>query len=227
MRIGILFSGGKDSINTLWYYREQAWDIGCLLSLIPANPDSFMFQQPHERLVRAQADALDLPILIEHTPGNEGTELDDLRRLLTRAKKEHDITGVAVGALASEYQHERVTRICAELDLKTFAPLWHKNQQQLLREMIDAGFDIRMTRIAADGLESGWLGKRLTADHIDRLVALNKKIGLHVGGEGGEYETIVLGGPLFTHPVKIKYDINEESTHRAELIIVEVGEYED
>ncbi len=227
MRIGIMFSGGKDSVNTLWYYCEQAWDVACLLSLLPKNPDSFMFQSPNERLLHAQADALGVPLLTQATPGKEEAELGDLRTLLTRAKEEQLITGVAVGALASDYQHERVTRICEELDLKTFAPLWHKDQEQLLREMIDAGFDIRMTRIAADGLDAHWLGKRLTARDVDTLVALNKKIGLHVGGEGGEYETIVLDGPLFSHPVKIKYDIDEEGAHRAELVIVEVGDYED
>ncbi len=222
MRIGILFSGGKDSVNTLWYYAEQGWDVACLLSLIPENPDSFMFQQPHEALLRAQASAMGLPILIERTQGQEELELEDLRELLAHAKQEHGIAGVAVGALASDYQHERVTRMCQELALKTYAPLWHKDQATLLRELLSAGFDIRMTRIAADGLDRTWLGRRLEETDVDRLVALKRSIGLHPGGEGGEYETIVLDGPVFQHAVTIMSEPRMEGPHRGELMITAV-----
>ena len=219
MPIAILFSGGKDSTDTLWYYAEQGWDIACLLSLIPENPDSFLFQQPHEALLRAQAAALGLPILVERTPGEQEAELEDLRRLLGRAKGEHGIAGVAVGALASDYQHERVTRVCHDLGLKTFSPLWHKDQERLLRELLDAGFDIRITRVAADGLDRTWLGRRLTGHDVDRLVALNKSIGLHIGGEGGEYETVVLDGPLFRRPVGMCGEPRMEGEHRGEFVI--------
>jgi len=222
MRLGILFSGGKDSVNTLWYYTEQGWDIACLLSLIPENPDSFMFQQPHEALLRAQATAIGLPILIGRTQGQEELELEDLRALLALAKQEHGITGVAVGALASDYQHERVTRVCHDLSLKTYAPLWHKDQAELLRELLSAGFDIRMTRIAADGLDRTWLGRRIEETDVDRLIALNKSIGLHPGGEGGEYETIVLNGPAFKRAVTIVSEPRMEGPHRGELMITAV-----
>jgi asparagine synthase (glutamine-hydrolysing) len=217
MPITILFSGGKDSTATAWYYLEQGWDVRCLSSLIPENPDSFMFQTPNQSLLHAQAASLQLPLLVQPTKGEKEKELDDLKTLLKRAKDEYYIDGVAVGAVASEYQHERVTRICAELNLKTFAPLWHKEQDRLLSDMIQAGFDIRMTKIAADGLTKEWLGKKLDMKDLEKLKALNKTNGLHVGGEGGEYETIVLDGPIFTMPISIQFEVTMESAHSGEL----------
>src|SRR5438105_4382059 len=129
MRIGILFSSGKDSTATLWYYLEQGWDVACLLSLLPENPDSYMFQNPSVELLKKQATSLQIPLLLQHTRGEQETELADLKELIIKAKQEYELTGVAVGALASDYQHERVHRICADAGLKTFAPLWHKNQE--------------------------------------------------------------------------------------------------
>jgi asparagine synthase (glutamine-hydrolysing) len=187
--------------------------------MIPENPDSYMFQNPSIELLKKQANSLQIPSLTKTTTGEKEKELDDLKELLRKAKEEYDITGVAVGAVASDYQHERVNRVCEGLGLKTYAPLWHKDQEMLLREMISAGFDIRMTRIASDGLTKEWLGKRLTHEDVDRLVALNKKLGINIAGEGGEFETIVLDGPIFAQPIDIDYDIIMESENRGELMI--------
>jgi len=222
MRIGVLFSSGKDSTYTTFHYLEQGWDIACLLSMIPENQDSYMFQNPAVGLLRKQASSMQIPLLTQTTTGEKEKELDDLKTLLKRAKEEYEIIGVAVGAVASDYQHERVNRICEELGLKTYAPLWHKDQEQLLREMITAGFDIRMTRIASDGLTKEWLGRRLTASDVDRLVALNKKLGINVAGEGGEFETIVLDGPIFAEPITIESEAIMESDNRGELRITDV-----
>jgi diphthine-ammonia ligase len=219
MPLAILFSSGKDSTFTLWYYLEQGWDVACLLSMVPESEDSYMFQNPSVDLLKKQATSLQIPLLLQSTPGEKEQELAELKILLQRAKEEYAIDGVAVGALASDYQQERVNRVCHELGLRTFAPLWHKDQEKLLRELIAAGFDIRMTRIAADGLTKEWLGKRLDEKDVDKLVRFNKSLGINVGGEGGEFETIVLDGPIFAEPIPIAFDVKMESTHRGELLL--------
>lgn len=223
MRIGILFSSGKDSVFTLWHYQEQGWDIACLLSMVPEDQDSYMFQSPDRALLSAQAKAVGIPLIIETSSGEKEIELEDLERLLARAKRDHKIQGVAAGALASDYQAERINRICAKLGLKVFTPLWHKDQERHMRTVIASGFDVRMTRIAADGLDKNWLGKRLGNDDIDNLVTLHKKLGINIAGEGGEFETIVLDGPNFKRPISIEYDIVMENEHRGELRITTIN----
>lgn len=219
MKIGVLFSSGKDSVNTVWYYSEQGWDITCLLSLLPENPDSYMFQNPHEEILLAQSKSLGIPLLVQKTRGEKESELDDLKKLLLQAKNIYGVVGIAVGALASDYQEERVNRICHEVGLKTYAPLWHKNQENLLREMIRSGFDIRMTRIAADGLNETWLGETLREKDIDRLLTMQKSHGVAIGGEGGEFETITLNGPIFSQAIDIQCEKHMESECRGELRI--------
>ncbi len=222
MRLAVLFSSGKDSTFTLHYYLSQGWDVACLLTLLPKNQDSYMFQAPLKALVEAQAEALGLPVLFQETAGIEEKELEELKLLLGRAKEGYGVEGVAVGALASDYQHVRINHACHALGLKTYAPLWHKDPLQLLRELVDAGYDIRMTRVAAMGLDDGWLGKRLTEKDLLLLEKLRDSFGFHPGGEGGEYETIALDGPLFKKRLEIEYEKKMESAERGELAITAV-----
>ncbi len=201
--LAVLFSGGKDSVFTAYYYIEQGWEVKCLVSLKSKNKQSWMFHTPAIEMVSLQAKALGIPVIIQQTKGEKEQELLDLQKALEKAKKKYKITGVAVGALLSDYQHERVNRVCHSLGLKCFSPLWHKNQEQLLREIISLGFDVRIVGVASGGLSGEWLGRRIDSECLSHFVALNRKLGFHVGGEGGEYESLVLDCPIFRKRIEL------------------------
>ncbi|MBI3032980.1 diphthine--ammonia ligase [Candidatus Woesearchaeota archaeon] len=203
-KIGILFSGGKDSTFTVYYYTIQGWDVKCLITLKSKNKASYMFHTPNIDITKLQAQAMELPLIEQTTKGEKETELQDLKKAFEKAKKQYKIEGIAVGAVASDYQAERVNRICEELQLKCFAPLWHKNQELLLKDMIDNGFCIIIQSIAAYGLTKQWLGRQITKDALNELMTLHTKFGLHPAGEGGEYESLVLDAPIFKKKLVIK-----------------------
>ncbi len=203
MRLGILFSGGKDSNSVIQYYLNQGWEVKCLISLLPKNPDSWMFQSVNLALTKLQAKAIQIPIIQQTTSGEKEKELTDLKKAIQLAKKKYRVEGIAVGALASDYQHERVNRICEDLSLKTFSPLWHKNQMQLLKQLVDEGFEVVFTQIAAQGLTEEWLGKKIDEKALKELQELEKKFGLQVGGEGGEFESFVLFAPFYKKHIRI------------------------
>jgi len=204
VNVGVLFSGGKDSVFSCVWALQQGWDVTCLMTIKSKNTHSWMFHTPNIHMVEMQAEALQIPLLEQSTKGEQETELDDLEDLFVKAQKKYDISGVIVGALFSDYQHERVNRVCHKLNLKTYAPLWHKNQVQLLSEMIEGGFDIIISSIAADGLSKKWLGRRLDLVALKELEFLQHKLGLHPAGEGGEYESLVLNGPFFKKKIVIE-----------------------
>ena len=110
---------------------------------------------------------------------------------------ELDVDGVISGAIASEYQRTRIEKICYELGIKSFTPLWHKNQELILRNEVDAGFKIMIVGVFARGFNESWLGTTIDESCIDELVKLQKKYGINIAGEGGEFETLVLDCPLF------------------------------
>ena len=123
------------------------------------------------------------------------------------------------GAIWSDYQWSRINEICEELGLKTFSPLWRRDSEMLLREMLDAGFDMIIVGAYADGLDSSWLGRKLDAKMLEELIKLRKKRGISLSGEGGEFETLVLDAPNFKKGIRIEHSKTEWRKDGGALII--------
>ena len=204
MKIGILFSGGKDSMFALHWAKAQGWDISCLISLQSKNTHSYMFHTPNILLTKDQAKCLDIPILFSQTEGIKEEELQDLKAALQEAKDKYQIDAVATGAVASVYQESRVSKLCEELGLQIFSPLWQKKQEDVLKEMLDLNCDIRIVAIAAYGLDESYLGKQITKELIEDFKEKQKKYGFHPAGEGGEFESFVVNAPLFKKKIVIE-----------------------
>lgn len=222
MKIGVLFSSGKDSTFTLHWCKEHDHEVACLLTLLPEVKDSYMYQTPSKEIVTAQAEALDLPVIFQQTGGIKEKELNELELLLKKAKEECGIEGVGVGALASNYQNDRVKIICDRLSLEVVAPLWKRDQLDYMRELIEQGYDIRLTKIAAMGLDKSWLGRELSLKDVERLGELRDELGLNPAGEGGEFESIVLNAPLFKKRIEISFKISMENKESGELVDIKV-----
>lgn len=220
LRLGVLFSSGKDSCYALHIQNRLNYEIACLISVDSKNKDSFMFHTPAVNFAKYQAEALNLPIIIQKTKGKKEEELDDLKKAIAKAKEKYKIQGIVTGAIFSNYQRSRIENICDELNLKVYSPLWHMDQEIEMRNLIKEGYEFILTKIAADGLDKSWLGKRINLNHLDKLIQLNKKNGINIAGEGGEFESFVLDAPLFKKRLQIiSSDIIEHSKNSAELII--------
>lgn len=200
-RLASLFSGGKDSAAALYRMARRNNDIRCLVNLQSRNADSYMFDTKDQPLMERQSTALDIPLLVQETAGEKEDELDDLRDALERAKQEYSVDGVVAGALASTYQRDRVERVADQVGLKVFAPLWQEDPAQYMRWLIREGFDIRITETAAQGIDETWTGQVLDEDSVEKLISLSAEYRFNAAGEGGEYETVVIDGPVFERPV--------------------------
>ena len=193
MKVAALFSGGKDSVFAIYIAKQFGWDITHLITLHPKKQDSWMFHSINIHLTEKLAEAIDIPLIKKQTKGEKEEELKDLKDVL----KNLDIDGTISGAIASEYQRTRIGKICYELGIKSFAPLWHKDQETILRDQVNAGFKIIIVGVFAYGLDETWLGRTLDERSINDLLKIRKKYAINVTGEGGEFETLVLDGPIF------------------------------
>lgn len=197
LKLGLLFSGGKDSLYAAYIMKQQNYDLTCLITIKSKNPSSYMFHTPNIDLTSLQAHALNLPIIIQETTGEKELELIDLEQALKKAQQQYHLDGIITGAVFSTYQRDRIEKIADKLGLKIFSPLWHKSQEQEIRELLQHKFKIIFTSIAAEGLDKTWLNKIITAQDLPKLLLLQKKYQININGEGGEYESLVLDCPLF------------------------------
>jgi len=218
-----LFSGGKDSSWAVYQALEDGLNVTRLLTVHPSD-DSYMYHVPETQLARLAAESIGIE-LVEVDPGDlEATEavdsaaqgdaeLEPLEAALTELAAEIDLAGVTAGAIESEFQTNRIQGMCDRLGIDLFAPLWQRDPEQLAADMLAAGFEITILQVAAYGLDESWLGRRLDAEAIDDLRELNDEYGVHLLGEGGEFETFVTDGPHMSQRIDLEYDTewNENS----------------
>ncbi|XP_065609922.1 diphthine--ammonia ligase isoform X2 [Cyrtonyx montezumae] len=232
MRVVALISGGKDSCYNMMQCVAAGHQVVALANLRPAEStgqtdelDSYMFQTVGHHAIDLYADAMDLPLyrcVIKGTSISTGRvyticqedEVEDLYHLLKLVKDKEGVEGVSVGAILSDYQRVRVEDVCKRLNLQPLAYLWRRKEDILLREMISSNIEAIIIKVAAFGLDPDkHLGK--TLDEMEPyLLEISEKYGVHVCGEGGEYETFTLDCPLFKK--KIVVDSAEVVMHSAD-----------
>ena len=202
MKLGVLFSGGKDSYIAMQMASEYH-HISCLLTINSSNKDSWMFHTPAIEWTKLQSESLGIPQIIQKTEGIKDGELDDLLKLVKKAKNQYSIQGIVTGALASTYQSTRIQKICNDLGLWCFNPLWQLSQENLLRLLIDSEISSVITGVAAEPFDESWLGKEINSYIVDELLLYSKKYRINPAGEGGEFESLVIDAPMFEKKFEI------------------------
>ena len=222
MKVGVLFSGGKDSCYACYLAKKESYDVSCLISVISENKESFMFHIPSVEKVREQARVMGIPLIVVKTKGKKEEELKDLEKGIKKAVLEYGVEGIVTGAVEGVYQSSRIQKICNDLGVECFNPLWQKNQIELLKELVSAKFEIILVGIFAYPLSREWLGRKIDKKFINEVKELNEKFRINPAGEGGEFESFVLNCPLFSRGFSIKgfKDFGEGNSWRREI---EVG----
>ncbi len=190
MRVGILFSGGKDSVFATFWALTHGFEP--VLVTVKPPEYSLMFHHPNIDQTKKQAKSLGLKqVFVETTEEN-------WRERLIEVFKELKVEGIVAGAIASEYQRRRIDSIGEELQVPTYAPLWHKDlDDSLIKEMLEY-FEIYVTAVSAEGLTADFLGEPL------QKLKDAKIPNIHPFLEGGEGETFVANAPFFKKRINIK-----------------------
>jgi len=197
--LAALYSGGKDSTLALYLAEQMGHRVTHLVNIVPGDPHSWLFHTPNLHLVPVMAESMGKQLVAVRGGGDEESDLRALREALTGL----DVDGVVTGAVASDYQWDRINGVCEELGLKTISPLWRKDPDLVMDELMDSGIEAIIVGVFADGLNADWLGRTLDKKALDELRILRKRYGINVAGEGGEYETLTLDSPLHRNALHI------------------------
>lgn len=252
LRLLALLSGGKDSVYSALCARAAGHTLVAAGHITPpgrhVDGDSYMYQAVASEAVASVATALGLPLHTRPSRGvavaspqelgytpTPGDEVEDLTALLVGAAAavaadeagEDPLTGVVVGALWSDYQRLRVESAAARAGLLVVAPLWRAEQGRLLRRMDAYGLAPVVVKVGAMGLRVADVGAPLMT-LLDRLDRLSELYGVHVAGEGGEYESLVTDAPAFAARlqltrVEVAVEREDKWAPTARLLIHEVA----
>jgi asparagine synthase (glutamine-hydrolysing) len=201
--LGVLFSGGKDSNYVTYLAQKASNTISCLITLSSKNPNSYMFQSVGNNIIDFQAKAMNIPLLRYETKGEKEKELEDLKSALKLAKEKYNITGVCSGAIKSAYQASRIQKICLELDLFCYNPIWQIDEDEYMNKLLENKFKISIFGIFSYPFEKPMLGKIISQTELNKLKQLRADFQISIAGEGGEYESFILDAPMYKQKLQL------------------------
>ncbi len=183
-------------------------DVVCLISIIPEISDSLLFHFPNIHLAQALAQAIDLPIRnFQSSTSKLENEMSVLENALSTVKDEFGIEGIVHGGISSMFQKRNFEKVCEDLYLSVYSPLWNLNPRNYLHQLIDEKFKITIVGVSALGLDQEWLGVTLDHENVTRLESLSTKYGFNLNFEGGEAETLVVDCPIYKKKLEIRKGI--------------------
>ena len=193
----VSYSGGKDSTLALYH----AMQIGKAIGLIVMLEEQGLRSRSHAmsmEIIQAQANALGLPIITASSSWNDYET--EFLKLLAHAKQQGAEVLVTGDLDMPEHGcwHDRITQ---QAGLKLCMPLWQRPHREVIEEFIQLGFKTMIVTVNLDlGMKVDDLGKVLTLDYIQEL----ENRGIDPCGEGGEFHSTVINGPLFTAPIAVR-----------------------
>ena len=202
MRVCAVVSGGKDSWYAVYIAMLYGFEINPIVTFIPKKEDSYMLHNVNVAWVALQARVAGFKHYTFEVSGEREKEVEEMKKYLTEIVRKNSVEAVVCGAVKSEYQKYRIDMMCEELGVKSYAPLWHKNEAMLLHEIVNSGFEFIITKIAAEGIEK-WVGKKINEGNVDEFIFDLKRLRVNLIGEGGEYETFLLDAPFFKRKIEV------------------------
>jgi ABC transporter with metal-binding/Fe-S-binding domain ATP-binding protein len=204
LKLAALFSGGKDSAYAIYLAKKQGHNVKCLVSILPKSEESHLLHHPNLKWTKLQSELMEIPqITLESDSDDTANELDLIKTILIKAKKDYDVEGLVHGGIKSKFQKNKFQSICDELNLKSISPLWDAEPKKYMNDLISSNFDFIITSVSSDGLDDSWLGKTIGKKEIEKLEGLSEKFEFNLNFEGGEAETFVTRCPLFSGKIEI------------------------
>jgi len=220
-RLAALFSGGKDSTHAIHLALQAGLEVATLVTARPRREDSYMFHTPNLDLARLAAEAMGLPHLEVPVSGDPEVEVAELEAGLRPLVDAGTVDGLVAGAIASDYQWSRLNAVGHRLGLACLTPLWRVRPEAVLRDEVASGLRFMIVAAQTEGLTPEWLGHTVDARLLEQLLATARARRFHPAGEGGEYETLVTDGPLFSRRIRLDAYHVEMSPTSSRMVVDE------
>ena len=222
MKLAALFSGGKDSTYAIFLAKKLGHTVDVLLTLYPHSDESHLLHHPNINFTSLQSESMKIPQITEQLTSTESkNESEVLDKLIGYAKENYSIEGIVHGGIISEYQKDSFSSSCKKNDLEIISPLWNKDPESYMKELISENFEYIISTVSSEGLDDSWLGRTVTEYDLLELKKLQKKFDFNLNFEGGEAETFVTNCPLFEKPLLIQNSTTEWDGYRGRFEILE------
>ncbi|MGM0446318.1 MAG: diphthine--ammonia ligase [Bacillota bacterium] len=191
------WSGGKDSTLSLYKALNAKMDVKYLLNMMNEDGKNSRSHNLPLDIIKAQSDSLNIPLITKKTTWETYEEI------FIDTLKQFNKDGIKYGIFGDidlEDHRKWEEKVCEKANLNAVLPLWQQKRKVLLKEFLDLGFKTMIVVVNESYLDKKYLGKILDKELVNEF----EEIGIDPNGENGEYHTVVLDGPIFNYPIKVK-----------------------
>ena len=193
----VSWSGGKDCCLACYRAAAGGLKIRYLVNMVTEDGQRSRSHGLATKWLQMQAQAIGTPL--RQRPTTSANYEAEFKSALLSLKQEGVTAGV-FGDIDFNAHREWIDRVCSETGVIPYLPLWGENQNRIMREFIDLGFEAVVVAARADRLGEEWLGRKIDSDFLADLARLEN---ITPCGEAGEYHSLVIDGPLFQQRIKI------------------------
>lgn len=191
------FSGGKDSSLGLYKAMEEG-ETMALIVMLEEDGNRSRAHGMSTELIRAQAQSIGLPVKTASAGWNDYEAA--FVQLLSDAQSrgaEVLVTG-DLDVPGHGSWHEKVTK---KAGLKLAMPLKDMEPREVVDAFIKLGFQAIVIKVNLSlGMKKEDLGRRFTSEFVKEM----ESRGIDPCGEGGEFHTAVVDGPIFSQAVPVR-----------------------
>jgi uncharacterized protein (TIGR00290 family) len=148
-------------------------------------------------LFEKQALSLGIPIIFRPT------SKDNYKSVLTSALQELKKKGVEMGVYGDidlEQHLKWIKQVGSTAKIEPFEPLWLMERRSVVNEFLSLGFKATIIAVKQDVMGTSFLGRTLNTKVLDEM----EKSGIDASGEGGEFHTVVIDGPIFSSSIQLE-----------------------
>lgn len=192
------WSGGKDSCLACFRAIQQGYRVKYLLNFISRESKRGCFHGLEARLLKFQADLIGIP-LVQKEVSPDMKKYEEEFKAGVNELRGKTIGTMVFGDIYLEEHENWIERVCKDLKINAFEPLWNNPPETLIDEFIRLGFKAIIVSCKADIMGKEFLGRFVDKDLVKEL----KERNICPCGEKGEFHTLVVDGPIFKRPIKI------------------------
>jgi len=197
MKVISLWSGGKDSCFACYKAKQQGYQIISAVNFTNSDGRDSVSHGLSANIIQRQASLIGIPLLQKAMPQKGYT--DAFKVLVEELKAKEGIEGIVFGDIYLQEHRDWIDKVCGELKMEAILPIWTKDTERLVKEIIDAGFKSIVVSTRKDILGEEWLGREIDYKFINDINAIEN---IDLCGEKGEFHTFVYDGPLFKKPIE-------------------------
>jgi uncharacterized protein (TIGR00290 family) len=201
----------------------SGFDVPVLLTIRSKDSASPLFHTPGMEISHLFEGLTGIRTEVVEVPEDPESEQDHLASVLKDLKARYDLDAVCTGALLSDFQRMRFSHAALDAQLICYSPLWRKDPERYMEDLLLSGLDHMLVSYSSAGFLPEHLGKKMDHALLERLFKVSERWGSNPAFEGGEAETLVLGGPLFPKRLEVMGSVVVEGQHSARFMIEEAA----